>query len=577
MAISAVLREFAASIWWCVAALAAFVYVTRVMFSVGFTLMGRATKYLLDLEQSVFDSLLAEPPILEKPIPIVKAQRFVFFNATMQEAADYALDRIEPYITGYNVILFVIVIFSLRALCAYRRSIAYKLRGIDYEAMRPGSKFIDKQIPAFQVEIYDSGLLYSTFVGYGVRIGNYLVVPTHVHVCIRGEMLLSTAKNSLVLSSSAIRSRLHSDTLYFPLTDTQWSGMGVQKATVPKNTVKTVLVSCAGREGVSSGMLLQTSMVGIYSYTGSTIPGMSGAAYYAGNLVHGIHTGVSGETNVGVSTVLLQKEISRLHFTLGETPTLAEMSGLTKTDVKSGWDTNRLTQYVEKTYDTEWDEGVDYDAELDFENSGVESQITTLIQGFWKLPIASRSAVLNMLKSNITFTGQNTTGDSSQLTLAPTPTVEDRLVALENRVKVIEEKIKDEQSTSTSGTITCNRAKSARNGDSIVCLRQFTTKAALLAHIVVVHPEVDVSGESAYSGDSQRIVKTNNSLNSRRPLPRTKTKSSTGISQDVESTKASTSTEEAQSSTPATKKNSEEALEKLLKDMVGQILDIARK
>nr|QVG74722.1 hypothetical protein [Virus sp.]UCD55923.1 MAG: hypothetical protein [Solemoviridae sp.] len=72
-------------------------------------------------------------------------------------------------------------------------------------------------------------------------------------------------------------------------------------------------VECVGmKKQKSIGFIRKTDRVGLFSYSGSTVPGMSGAGYFYGNLLVGIHDGAQGSVNVGFSAGAVVQEMGMI-------------------------------------------------------------------------------------------------------------------------------------------------------------------------------------------------------------------------------------------------------------------------
>ncbi|APG75772.1 hypothetical protein 1 [Hubei sobemo-like virus 30] len=192
------------------------------------------------------------------------------------------------------------------------RRIVQRLRGIQNEAMIDGSAFHAGEIPKFQIGIARSKLFVDVHVGFGIRSKNFLITPRHV---LEGvdlkEVLLVGPTGKVIVSLCPQPSRLVSDLTYTYIESAIWTKLGARSANL-NNTPITTMVECCGKDGKSNGRIRKTNMFGLISYTGSTLPGMSGAAYVFNNQVQGIHKGAAGRYNLGVSSAVLAAELSKL-------------------------------------------------------------------------------------------------------------------------------------------------------------------------------------------------------------------------------------------------------------------------
>lgn len=197
-------------------------------------------------------------------------------------------------------VLFVMLFFWF-----YGRRVSYAVRGFKYESLQLGSEFVKGEIPSFQATVEKPGLLTKTFVGYAVRVDMALCIPTHVLSQCGGTPLIGGTR---IVTNWAQSLKL-ADVSYAILPESVFSELKMRKPSIGK-IEKSVLGTCAGRSGVSTGMLRRISTIGMVSYSGSTLPGYSGAAYASQNTLYGMHTGESGAMlNCGVSAMFLSVEI----------------------------------------------------------------------------------------------------------------------------------------------------------------------------------------------------------------------------------------------------------------------------
>lgn len=209
------------------------------------------------------------------------------------------------------------VIFSAgrRTVQAQLRPYIFYLRGVHVvrcEAMQNGSYFEGgTRIPSYQVEIYNAGALIDGFVGYGLRYDDILVVPTHVITAAGGSPLLKgRGKKVLLDNDTPIQSTLVNDVSYYKLSAKIWAILGVQSADsvhAPNRPEKARIV---GHKGSSMGMVSKSRIPHVLRFTGSTLPGYSGAAYELNGKVVGIHSGESNGDNTGYCFGSLVYEIA---------------------------------------------------------------------------------------------------------------------------------------------------------------------------------------------------------------------------------------------------------------------------
>ncbi|APG75855.1 hypothetical protein 1 [Hubei sobemo-like virus 34] len=277
-------------------------------------------------------------PVIPKPIKIEPVR--VEIESLLQRCYIEVCESIYLmigwiFINKYTVILMCIL--SLIILVIYRRyfrhfvSKYYKktvwwMRGVDtvtppyrVESIIPGSDFNpDMVIPSYQVEIHSSGIWTDKFVAYGVRFHDFLVTPRHVLTAVsnlKGELMIKTRRGSKIIRSQIMDSIGLNDMAYIKLESSIWADLGVTSPSFPKQLteVPSSVVTCVGKPGGSTGSLKFTDFMGFWNYTGSTVPGMSGAAYFIGNVCYGVHQGVIGNINAGAMSLAIVEELKVLY------------------------------------------------------------------------------------------------------------------------------------------------------------------------------------------------------------------------------------------------------------------------
>lgn len=194
----------------------------------------------------------------------------------------------------------------------------YYLRGVDLirgEAMVTGSPIRpNSEVPNFQVSIYKPGVFLDTFVGYGVRVKEVLVAPAHVlqAAAVSGQFMVKTRTSSMLLPNMTIPSGKISDVLYQVLSRDVWAKLGTPTVSIVRVSDRPVSVSITGPEGRANGYATKSTMPHILLFTGSTIPGFSGAVYVNNGAGYGMHLGVSNDGNIGVALESLNYEIGQL-------------------------------------------------------------------------------------------------------------------------------------------------------------------------------------------------------------------------------------------------------------------------
>lgn len=188
------------------------------------------------------------------------------------------------------------------------RRVSYRVRGIKGESARAGSSVVhdDRAWPTCQVLLYEAGNLWSTFIGCGVRVGDFLVTYTHV---VQGvdKLVARTPRGYFLLNTAPVNSSRLADVTYFQLTPEEWSRMGTTSANKrpvsEQAAMRSQPVRVWSKEGYTQGVLAPLHMALMkMEYSGTTEPGFSGAPYMGGpnnSQVLGLHQGVQSGANVG--------------------------------------------------------------------------------------------------------------------------------------------------------------------------------------------------------------------------------------------------------------------------------------
>nr|QYC92636.1 ORF1 [Rhodnius prolixus virus 6] len=173
------------------------------------------------------------------------------------------------------------------------------------ESMRTGSYlFAAKQIPDFQGEVY----IMNEHVGW-----------TFSGSCFVAEGFLYTAKHVL---DHAERVRIVKGVSHLDFTPRDFADTGMDLVYMPARAVQVLgftharfgelgeccMVSVTDSRQSSMGLLKPFSDLTYVEYSGSTLKGFSGAPYYMGNFVWGMHTG-GGNVNLGFGPLSLQSAV----------------------------------------------------------------------------------------------------------------------------------------------------------------------------------------------------------------------------------------------------------------------------
>ncbi|APG75641.1 hypothetical protein [Hubei sobemo-like virus 18] len=225
------------------------------------------------------------------------------------------------------------------------------IRGVRFEAMVEGSDFVKGDIPKYQVAVMKAGLLRDVHVGFGIRVNNFLVVPTHVINEVGNAMILKKKIKIQVSMGQRIISDYVSDLTYLPISNQIWADLGVTKSNLAKESLNlAAMATIVGNGGQTTGLLRKCAIPFFYTYSASTVPGMSGAAYAINNIVHAIHCGVVGENNSAISTVVVNKELSKIMKgeAVGATSISSNVDMSWLPDVENVWNDDLFEDYNDK-------------------------------------------------------------------------------------------------------------------------------------------------------------------------------------------------------------------------------------
>lgn len=461
------------------------------------------------------------PPLeMAKPEPDLYERIVSYFRAIIQLLPVPSL----PWV-GLIILATYILISVLRHVFAglmLRASL--RVRGFTPESLITGSNFMPGVLPECQVEILDAGILSDKFVGYGVRVEDTLVVP--IHVIERVDNLILRGKKSSACVPKVYQSSLIvTDLAYLPLDASVWAELGTAKARISGDEAYTVL-HCIGRDGKSMGMARRSTLLGMLVYEGSTLPGMSGAAYFRGQSVVGIHNGVINGQNTGYSIVVAAFEIKRMMQGESKKNNTIVMEREVKSKVKYSptgekgskddakeklakktgpvsWKNTDLARLVKKAYDdpdlarvhqggylaNSWELDEEEAAEEKFDPSNLLDELTP--------------EQVTALKTFLNRTGNTVsvnvgTGHSPEEPLVDfgKNVVEVRLDNLEKQVDALEARLEK---------MTSKKSSKPRKLECGMCARKFASELGLMAHMNFKH---DVSAAKYLKGESAKVPKT---------------------------------------------------------------------
>ncbi|APG75795.1 hypothetical protein 1 [Hubei sobemo-like virus 25] len=377
----------------------------------------------------------------------------------------------------------------------------WKLRGVSYEAIRPGSGFVPAEIPKYQISVCKPGLFADEHSGYAIRVDdNYAVLPRHVLPDTERVMLVGATGRRIALACPCLESSKHPDLVYMYVGKDNFTKLGATLAPVAES--EGGHATCVGPLGATAGRLTKGAQVGTLYYNGSTVAGMSGAAYVIGGRVVGIHHGTldNKKFNFGTATQLISLELRNL-VTFESSEDLGVKAGFTMEEdddeetlgvkgrkkaeaakKRSAWNNQDVVNYVHRKDDvvggmfvgTSWADLLDpRDGFYEGESTRPKTQ--------------KKKLIVTVPEASVSFTPQNQTG-SGQLVMpvrcdescstrleSLALEVNEALAALEKRLTAVETEMV--RRTAPKDPHPCDQC-------SVIC----TSEEKLLNHRRTSHP-----------------------------------------------------------------------------------------
>lgn len=168
----------------------------------------------------------------------------------------------------------------------------------DPESKKPDSPLLEPNLHPCQATIqYADGTLCAS----AFRYRNDLLI-TATHAINSEDRLLLVGRNGVkyAMGASDFNIVKGSDMCYAILPTSIWSNLRIANGDPVKKVENNMPVSVSSPEKSSSGLLTATDYIFHYEYTGSTLPGFSGAPYMQANRIAGMHLG-AGTLNIGLS------------------------------------------------------------------------------------------------------------------------------------------------------------------------------------------------------------------------------------------------------------------------------------
>lgn len=166
--------------------------------------------------------------------------------------------------------------------------------------------------PAFQFELWIQSDADSRpiRVGQGFRCGDHLITATH-NLGSKLPIQIRTDSNKVSLPAEVFVD-LGNDLSVATILPTYISALNLRSAKLVKTSpAPGTLVNIAAMGKGSTDVLQTDKRFGLKAFKGSTLPGFSGAPYFQGNTVYGMHVG-SGRHNLAMDAAFIAVKLS--HF-----------------------------------------------------------------------------------------------------------------------------------------------------------------------------------------------------------------------------------------------------------------------
>nr|QVG74748.1 hypothetical protein 1 [Virus sp.] len=309
-------------------------------------------------------------------VPETRAERYLRYANEYMAEVKILRESVQEHLVDYGVIILVVVSMAIitrqvlklivpRCVRCFQRA-----RGIEFvgEAMMAGSEFTHAgSCPKGQIAIMRPGVLSDSHVGFGVRVGDVLLTPLHVLTALDSpSMVLCYEGRKIALPYGHMTcSRFFPDLAYIKYDIDVWAKLGAPRCSVATRIDKvSPNVTCTGQDKKqSSGLLRKSDRPGMFVYGGSTVPGMSGAGYYFGNQLLGIHDGRQGPHNVGMSIVAAIEEMKTIFCGESSEDLTLDIDDVARRGFrKQGWNEEDIAEYVRRA----WREDDDYVQRLSY-------------------------------------------------------------------------------------------------------------------------------------------------------------------------------------------------------------------
>lgn len=168
----------------------------------------------------------------------------------------------------------------------------------DNESVKPGSKLLGPKPAKCQVAItFPDGSPCAS--GFRYR-SDLLITAKHAVIEPGKYHVIGNSGYKHVIDSNDFTRVQSSDLVCALLPPNVWSALGVANGLPAEKIDDGMSVTVSSPDASSTGVMSSTDYIFHYEYTGSTLPGFSGAPYMQANRVAGMHLG-AGTLNIGLS------------------------------------------------------------------------------------------------------------------------------------------------------------------------------------------------------------------------------------------------------------------------------------
>lgn len=229
-------------------------------------------------------------------------------NISAEHAQARAVGPALDLVTTFNLVTFIVsaaknLIYVIRRfLLPASKVCVRKTRLLLERAIAGSAPSRGVQSPRFQCEIRSVG---GALIGQGFRasVGGQDVIVTALHN-VDDEVMIQSPAGKVLIKRDDFKLRPQADVAFLPY-EGRVSVLALGKAKLQAKS-ETQMASIHSNGEGTIGCIEDLSMFGLVKYTGTTYPGYSGAPYFFGNNIFGVHLGTNGTINFGLEATYLE-------------------------------------------------------------------------------------------------------------------------------------------------------------------------------------------------------------------------------------------------------------------------------